>query len=60
MGSKSKKKKGRAYHHGDLAQSLLGAVDHIARRFGLEAVTLRAGEPLALLVSSLTSASREG
>ena len=41
MGLKSKKK-ARAYHHGDLAESLLEAVDHIARRFGLEAVTLRA------------------
>lgn len=41
MGVKSKKK-ARGYHHGDLAESLLEAVDHIARRFGLEAVTLRA------------------
>ena len=31
-----------AYHHGDLAGSLLDAVDDIAARFGLEAVTLRA------------------
>lgn len=36
------KKKARAYHHGDLAESLLEAVDYIARRFGVEAVTLRA------------------
>lgn len=42
MGLKSKDKKSKAYHHGDLAESLLEAVDHIARRFGLEAVTLRA------------------
>lgn len=30
------------YHHGDLAESLLVAVDEIATKFGLEAVTLRA------------------
>ena len=36
------RKKSKNYHHGDLAESLLEAVDHIARRFGLEAVTLRA------------------
>jgi AcrR family transcriptional regulator len=29
------------YHHGHLAESLLDAVDEIASRFGLEAVTLR-------------------
>lgn len=34
-------KKG-AYHHGNLAESLLNAVDEIASQFGLEAVTLRA------------------
>lgn len=34
-------KKG-AYHHGNLAESLLNAVDEIATQFGLEAVTLRA------------------
>lgn len=32
----------RGYHHGNLAESLLDAVDDIATRFGLEAVTLRA------------------
>ena len=32
----------RPYHHGNLAGSLLDAVDEIAGRFGLEAVTLRA------------------
>lgn len=32
----------RAYHHGNLAESLLNAVDEIASQFGLEAVTLRA------------------
>lgn len=31
-----------AYHHGNLAESLLNAVDEIASQFGLEAVTLRA------------------
>lgn len=30
------------YHHGNLAESLLNAVDDIASQFGLEAVTLRA------------------
>lgn len=32
----------KSYHHGNLAESLLDAVDDIASRFGLEAVTLRA------------------
>ncbi|MCB1755747.1 MAG: TetR/AcrR family transcriptional regulator [Gammaproteobacteria bacterium] len=32
----------RPYHHGNLAESLLDAVDAIASQFGLEAVTLRA------------------
>ncbi len=36
-----KKQKG-AYHHGNLAESLLDAVDTLATQFGLEAVTLRA------------------
>ena len=36
-----KKEKNR-YHHGNLAESLLDAVDEIATQFGLEAVTLRA------------------
>ena len=31
----------RAYHHGNLAESLLNAVDELATQFGLEAVTLR-------------------
>ena len=31
----------RAYHHGNLAESLLEAVDELATRFGIEAVTLR-------------------
>lgn len=36
-------KKGKnSYHHGNLAESLLDAVDEIATQFGLEAVTLRA------------------
>ena len=30
------------YHHGNLAESLLDAVDELATKFGLEAVTLRA------------------
>jgi len=36
------KKKKTDYHHGNLAESLLNAVDEIASQFGLEAVTLRA------------------
>jgi len=32
----------RPYHHGNLAESLLDAVDELATKFGLEAVTLRA------------------
>lgn len=36
-----KKEKSR-YHHGNLSESLLDAVDEIATKFGLEAVTLRA------------------
>lgn len=40
---KAKKRADRsAYHHGNLAESLLNAVDEIATQFGLEAVTLRA------------------
>ena len=38
----SMKKEKSSYHHGDLAESLLNAVDEIASQFGLEAVTLRA------------------
>ena len=33
--------KKKAYHHGNLAESLLDAVDQIASQFGLESVTLR-------------------
>lgn len=36
------RKTNRNYHHGNLAESLLDAVDEIASKFGLEAVTLRA------------------
>jgi len=35
-------KEKKSYHHGNLAESLLNAVDEIASQFGLEAVTLRA------------------
>ncbi len=35
-------KEKKAYHHGNLAESLLDAVDELATKFGLEAVTLRA------------------
>ena len=36
------KKKRKTYHHGNLAESLLDAVDSIAMKFGMDAVTLRA------------------
>ncbi len=36
------KKDKKPYHHGNLAESLLEAVDELATKFGLEAVTLRA------------------
>ena len=36
------KKNKSDYHHGNLAESLLVAVDELATKFGLEAVTLRA------------------
>jgi len=36
------KKTGKPYHHGNLAESLLNAVDELASQFGIEAVTLRA------------------
>ena len=36
------KKEKKSYHHGNLAESLLEAVDELATKFGLEAVTLRA------------------
>ena len=36
------KKDKNSYHHGNLAGSLLDAVDEIATKFGLEAVSLRA------------------
>ncbi|HFD87412.1 MAG TPA: TetR/AcrR family transcriptional regulator [Gammaproteobacteria bacterium] len=35
-------KASKPYHHGNLAESLLDAVDELATQFGLEAVTLRA------------------
>lgn len=35
-------KEKKSYHHGNLAESLLNAVDELATQFGLEAVTLRA------------------
>lgn len=38
----SMKKNKSNYHHGNLAESLINAVDEIASKFGLEAVTLRA------------------
>lgn len=36
-----RKKERDSYHHGHLAESLLDAVDEMALKFGLEAVTLR-------------------
>jgi len=36
------RKKRKTYHHGNLAESLLDAVDNLAMKFGMEAVTLRA------------------
>lgn len=39
---KTMKKDNKPYHHGNLAESLLNAVDEIATKFGLEAVSLRA------------------
>ncbi|MEZ5535792.1 MAG: TetR/AcrR family transcriptional regulator [Thiolinea sp.] len=44
---RSIQKEKNSYHHGHLAESLLDAVDEIATRFGLEAVTLRACAKLA-------------
>ena len=38
---KQQKAQKNAYHHGNLAESLLDAVDQLATQFGLEAVTLR-------------------
>ncbi len=38
---KQQKGQKRSYHHGNLAESLLDAVDELATRFGFEAVTLR-------------------
>ncbi len=38
---KQKSTEKRAYHHGNLAESLLNAVDQIATQFGFDAVTLR-------------------
>ena len=40
-------KQKRGYHHGNLAESLLDAVDQLASQFGLEAVTLRGCAKLA-------------
>lgn len=37
-----RKKSQDSYHHGDLAESFLDAVEEISEKFGLEAVTLRA------------------
>lgn len=37
-----RKKTSQTYHHGDLAAALLDAVDALAGKFGLEAVSLRA------------------
>lgn len=37
----------RGYHHGNLAESLLDAVDQMASQFGLEAVSLRGCAKLA-------------
>ncbi len=42
-----KRKQKRGYHHGNLAESLLDAVDELASQFGLEAVTLRGCAKLA-------------
>lgn len=39
---REKSPKKSSYHHGNLAESLLNAVDELASQFGLEAVTLRA------------------
>jgi AcrR family transcriptional regulator len=38
---KRQRKEHRTYHHGNLAESLLNAVDELATKFGFEAVTLR-------------------
>ncbi len=46
------RKQKKAYHHGNLAESLLNAVDDIATQFGLEAVTLRACAKLVGVVPS--------
>jgi AcrR family transcriptional regulator len=40
--TKPEMKEKKSYHHGNLAESLLDAVDELATKFGLEAVTLRA------------------
>ena len=37
-----RRKNQNAYHHGDLASGLLQAVEELATKFGLEAVSLRA------------------
>ena len=41
MRANKQSKTKKAYHHGNLAESLLEAVDELASKFGLEAVTLR-------------------
>lgn len=38
---KNRQNSKKSYHHGNLAESLLDAVDYLATQFGLEAVTLR-------------------
>lgn len=40
--NKQKNTEKKSYHHGNLAESLLDAVDELATKFGLEAVSLRA------------------
>ena len=44
---KRQRKGENAYHHGNLAESLLSAVDELATKFGFEAVTLRGCAKLA-------------
>ena len=44
---KHQRRERKAYHHGNLAESLLNAVDELATTFGFEAVTLRGCAKLA-------------
>ena len=44
---KQQRKGKKGYHHGNLAESLLNAVDELATKFGFEAVTLRGCAKLA-------------